>query len=320
VEDSDGVRASADAGAHGVGKAASLLDDLGTGFLADDLVEVADHGREGVRTGGRSQQVVCVADVGHPVTECLVDGVFERLRTVRHGDHGGAEEFHPGHVQRLAAAIFRTHVDNAFQAQQRGGGGAGDAVLACAGLGDDAGLAHALGQEGLAQDVVDLVRAGVVQVLPLEEDPHSPGVFGETLGLGQEGWPAGVVLVQLGDLRDEVGISLGLFERVLKLVQGRDQRLGHPPATVRAEVGSRGVLEGAALQEGIHRAFVRAGCRRFGHQSHHPVHFSLMGSHAASRPRCRGSRLDGMEPARLAAYGDGCGARRGKFCDPLTRR
>jgi hypothetical protein len=43
-------------------------------------------------------------------------------------------------------------------------------VLAGAGLGDDAGLAEAPRQQDLADAVVDLVRAGVVQVLALEED------------------------------------------------------------------------------------------------------------------------------------------------------
>ncbi len=164
-----------------------------------------------------------LSDVRHPVAECLVDGVLEGLRTVGDRDDGGPEQLHPGHVQGLAAAVLGAHVDDAFEAEQRGGGGAGHAVLAGAGLGDDAGLAHALGQERLAQHVVDLVRAGVVQVFALEEDPDSPGVLGETLGLGQERGPAGVVLVQVGDLRGELGIGLGLLEGVLELVQGRDQ-------------------------------------------------------------------------------------------------
>ncbi len=43
-------------------------------------------------------------------------------------------------------------------------------MLAGPGLGDDAGLAHALGQQPLAEGVVDLVGAGVGQVLPLEVD------------------------------------------------------------------------------------------------------------------------------------------------------
>ncbi len=36
-------------------------------------------------------------------------------------------------------------------------------MLAGAGLGDDAGLAHALDEQCLAERVVDLVRAGVVE-------------------------------------------------------------------------------------------------------------------------------------------------------------
>jgi hypothetical protein len=41
-------------------------------------------------------------------------------------------------------------------------------MLARAGFGDDAGLAHADGQQDLADAIVDLVRARVVQFLALE--------------------------------------------------------------------------------------------------------------------------------------------------------
>ena len=83
----------------------------------------------------------------------------------------GAEEVHPGHVQRLAAGVDGAHVDGAVEAEVRRGGGAGDAVLAGAGLGDHPGLAHPLGQQRLAEHVADLVGAGVVEVLALEQDP-----------------------------------------------------------------------------------------------------------------------------------------------------
>jgi hypothetical protein len=62
---------------------------------------------------------------------------------------------------------------------QRGRGGRGHAVLAGAGLGDHPGLAHPLGEQRLAQHVVDLVRAGVVEVLALEQDPRAAGVLAE---------------------------------------------------------------------------------------------------------------------------------------------
>ena len=48
----------------------------------------------------------------------------------------------------------------------------GHAVLARSGLGDHARLAHPPGEQRLAHHVVELVRAGVGQVLPLEQHPH----------------------------------------------------------------------------------------------------------------------------------------------------
>ena len=55
----------------------------------------------------------------------------------------------------------------------RGRGGGRHAVLARARLGDDALLAHAPGEKDLADGVVDLVRAGVGQVLALEPDAQA---------------------------------------------------------------------------------------------------------------------------------------------------
>ena len=45
-------------------------------------------------------------------------------------------------------------------------------MLTGAGLGDDARLAHPLGEQRLAERVVDLVRAGMRQVFALEQDAH----------------------------------------------------------------------------------------------------------------------------------------------------
>ena len=95
---------------------------------------------------------------------------------------GRAEQAHALHVGQLAADVLRAHVDDALQAEQRAGGGGRDAVLAGAGLGDDPRLAHALGQQALAERVVELVRARVHQVLALEPD-RAPGGLGEALGV-----------------------------------------------------------------------------------------------------------------------------------------
>ena len=62
----------------------------------------------------------------------------------------GAQRPHVEDVELLAADVLLAHVDRAFEAEQGAGGGGGDAVLAGAGLGDHARLAHPLGEQDLA--------------------------------------------------------------------------------------------------------------------------------------------------------------------------
>jgi len=51
-----------------------------------------------------------------------------------------AHQLHALDVEVLAARVLDAHVDGAGEAEARGGGGRGDAVLAGPGLGDDARL------------------------------------------------------------------------------------------------------------------------------------------------------------------------------------
>jgi len=68
-------------------------------------------------------------------------------------------------------------------------------VLARAGLGDHPPLAHPLGQQGLAEGVVELVRARVQQVLALEENAVA-GSLAEALRLVERRRAPGVVAQQ----------------------------------------------------------------------------------------------------------------------------
>ena len=82
----------------------------------------------------------------------------------------GAQHLHAEDVRLLPLDVHRAHVDDALEAEAGADRRGGDAVLAGARLGDDARLAHAPGEQDLAEHVVDLVRAGVVQLLALEVD------------------------------------------------------------------------------------------------------------------------------------------------------
>ena len=86
-----------------------------------------------------------------------------------------------GFVHRAASVVRRVigapdyerYLAHVAETEQRAGRRRRHTVLSGAGLRDDPALTHPLGQEGLAQGVIDLVRAGVGEVLALEKQPHA---------------------------------------------------------------------------------------------------------------------------------------------------
>lgn len=173
VEHADRVGAPADARDDGIRKASDLGEELLARLFADDLLEVADHRRERVRARGGAEDVVGGLDRGDPVAVRVVDRVLQGARTGGHRDDLCTEQPHARDVERLALGVDLAHVDRALEFEERRGGGGGDSVLPGTGLGDDAGLAQALRQQRLPQNVVDLVGTRVVEVLALEEDARS---------------------------------------------------------------------------------------------------------------------------------------------------
>ena len=241
--DADGVGAAADAGDHRVRQPAGGLEHLLAGLQPDDPLEVPDHHRERVRAADRADAVVRVPHRRHPVAEGLVHGVLERAGAGGDRDDLGAEHPHPGHVQRLPAGVLLAHVDGAVQAEQRAGGRGGHAVLAGPGLRDHPRLAHPPGQQHLAEHVVDLVRPGVGQILPLEQHGAPAGLLAEPFRAVQQRRPARVAAQQPVELGPEGRVLPRLLVGGGQLVQRRHQRLGREPAAV----GDAGRLARPAL-------------------------------------------------------------------------
>src|SRR5205085_4013832 len=194
MEDSHGVRATADAGDHRVGLAARHLLHLLDAFLANHRLEVTHHHRVGMRPGDRADDVEGALDVRHPVAHGFVERVLQGLRAGLDRPALGAEYAHAVHVRRLAAHVLHAHVDDAFHAVARGDRGGGDAMHAGARFGDDTALPHAAREERLADGVVDLVRAGVVQVFALDVDLGTATLRREAPGVIDRARAADVVL------------------------------------------------------------------------------------------------------------------------------
>ena len=173
------------------------------------------------------------------------------------GDDLGAEHPHPGDVERLALGVDLAHVDAALEPEQRRGGGRGDAVLAGAGLGDDPGLAHPLGEQGLGEHVVDLVRAGVVEVLALEDDPGAAAVLGEPRHLGDD---ARAGRCRCGAAASSSptnsGSTIGLAARLVELLERGDQRLGDVAAAERR----RSDRDAGSAGSGVRSVTRSSGC------------------------------------------------------------
>ena len=171
---------------------------------------------------------------------------FRVCRAAGHGADFRAEQLHAEHVGRLPLDILGAHVDHAGQAEARADRGGRDAVLARAGLGDDPRLAHPHREQDLADAVVDLVRAGVVQLVALEPDlrTHAFGRglaqrFGQALSVIKRARAADIMFEQVVELRLEGGVGLGGAVRLVEFEDERHQRLG--------DVATAEVAEMAAL-------------------------------------------------------------------------
>ena len=176
----------------------------------------------------------------HPLPHGLVDGILERPAPRRHRAHLGAQQLHAEDVELLALGVDLAHEDGAFEAEECGGRGGGDAVLAGARLGDHASLAHSLGEQCLPHHIVELVRAGVRQVLSLEEDADAQ-TLGQARALGNRGRTSSVVAQETVQFGAEGRVRPGVVEPLLQLEAGRHQRLRDEAAAELAEpaVGRR---------------------------------------------------------------------------------
>ena len=101
-----------------------------------------------------------------------------------------------------------------------------------AGLGDHACFAHLFGEQALSQTVVELVGAGVVEILALEIDLGAAQVLCHFFGVIQAAGSAGVFAQQRIQLGDKRGVVLVALIRLFKLAYGIHQRFGHKLSAV----------------------------------------------------------------------------------------
>ena len=176
-----------------------------------------------------------VFDAGGPFPHRLGYGVLQRGCARLYRNHLRSQKAHPVHIEGLADRIFLPHKDHALHPHEGGGSGGSHPVLPRPRLGDQAGLAHPLGQKGLSQHIVDLVGPGVVQILPLQIDLRPAQIFRHLFGKIQPGWPPRVFIQKLGELPVESFVVLVVIVCRFQFNDRVHQRLGDILSPVDAE-------------------------------------------------------------------------------------
>ena len=199
-EDADRVRAAADARDDDLGQPPLGLEHLRARLAPDHRLQLAHDLGVRRRAHARADQVVGRLDVRDPVADRLARRLLQRARTELDRDHLGAEQPHPLDVGTLAVHVLGAHVDDALEPEPRAHGRGRDAVLAGARLRDDPVLAEPPGEHRLPQRVVELVRAGVEQVLALQVEALPRR---EALGERERRGPAGERRAQVIELRTD---------------------------------------------------------------------------------------------------------------------
>ncbi len=187
-------------------------------------------------------------DGAHPVAHGFVGRVLKCFAAAGDFDDVCADEAHAEDVEGLAADVLGAHKDVAFQAEEGGCRGGGDAVLAGAGFGDDALFAHAEGEQGLADGVVDLVGAGVVEVFAFEVDCGAFEVLGEAAGEIESRGAADEIAEVVVEIFLEFGVGFGAGVFGFELSERGDEGFGDEDAAVGAEMAS-GVGEGGGSRD-----------------------------------------------------------------------
>src|SRR5210317_1717652 len=62
---------------NNIGELSSLLEHLCLHLSTHHRLEVSNDGGEGVRSHSRSNEVVCVTDIGYPISHGFIDGILK---------------------------------------------------------------------------------------------------------------------------------------------------------------------------------------------------------------------------------------------------
>ena len=235
IKGPDGVGSSSHACHHCIRKTSLLLQDLFSGFSGDHSLEIPDNGGKWVRSHDRTKAVVSIIDAFGPFPHGFGYRILQCCGTGGHRDHFGSQELHPVYIQCLTPGILFPHEHNTLHVHQRCRRGCGDSVLTGSCFCNQAGLPHFLCQKSLSQNIIDLMRTGVIQIFPFQIDLRSSQIPGHFFRIIKPGRPVGIFLKQFLQFPVERRIFFIELICFFKFQQSIHQCLRHILSTVDTE-------------------------------------------------------------------------------------
>ena len=235
IKAAHGIGTAAYTGNHCIRQPALLLQELRFGLPGDHRLEIPDNGRKRMRPHNGTKTVMGVIDPGCPFPHGLGDRILQRRRAAGHRHHLCPQQLHSVHIQRLPPGILLPHEYHTLHVHQGSSCSSCHTMLSGTGLGDEPGLSHLLCQQSLPQHIVDLVGAGMVQILPLQINLCATQSVGQLLCIVQPGGTVCILIQQLRQFPVECGVILVMQICLLQFYDSVHQGLRDVLSAVNAE-------------------------------------------------------------------------------------
>ena len=200
------------------GRRPSRFSICSLGLAADDRLEIAHHLRIGMRAGDRADAVEGVLDIGHPVAQRLVHRVLQRARAGLGRERPRRPAASCG---RRWASAARCRLRPCRRCIRRPKRAQAVAVATPCWPAPVSAMMRFLPMRRASRiwpmHVVDLVRAGVVQLVALEIDLGAAEMLGQALGEIERAGPADIMFEEAVELGLEARVGLGVLVGLLEL-------------------------------------------------------------------------------------------------------
>ena len=121
-----------------------------------------------MRSDSGAQNIKGIITAGSPCTHGLIAGILQGASAAGYPGNRCPQQLHLEYIQRLSAHVLNPHEHLTFHTEKSRRCCGGNPMLPGTRLRNDFRFSHSFCQQCLPQHIIDLVRTGMIQILPLQ--------------------------------------------------------------------------------------------------------------------------------------------------------